>query len=167
MSNINRVIFSGNVVRDAELAYVGAGQTALCKFSVANNQYMGSGKDDYVSYVDCSLWGKRAEALNQYLVKGTGVVCEAQFRQERWSKDGNNRSKITFNIQSLEFKGGKGKQGGQDGGSYSGQQGNQGDSQGGTQDGSQGGPSGQKSGEQGGGQMAEFEDDIPFSPNYC
>jgi len=57
--------------RDAELRYTEAGDP-VARLSLAYNY----GKADHtgrrpVTWVDASLWGKRAEALSPYLLKGT------------------------------------------------------------------------------------------------
>lgn len=145
MSNINVCILSGNLVRDSELKYVGGNSTALCKFAIANNSYGGKDRDEVVGYFDLTMWGKRAESLTQYLTKGTGVIVECQARQERWTTDGGDkRSRITFNVSSLEFKGSR----------------NGGQSQ--RQDDSTHDVYPDQSDEKPSGETAEFEDEIPF-----
>ena len=154
MSNMNVVLLSGNITRDAELRHTGSG-TALCKFSIANNVYGGKGNDEIVSFFDCVLWGKRGEALNEYLVKGTGVIVKGEARQERWqSSDGSPRSKVVFHIVELEFKGGR-NSGGQGGGQRRG---------GGQRQTADEWDHDVQPGDRQGGdnETMEFEDDIPF-----
>jgi single-strand DNA-binding protein len=114
MSNINLCHLEGNIVRDPEVDRVGANDTVLCKFSIANNVYAGQNKDDYVNYFDLNLWGKRAESLSPYLKKGMRVHVLAEARQERWEdKDsGKGRAKITFTVQTISLppKGSSGEQ---------------------------------------------------------
>jgi len=105
-NNMNLCVFSGNLTRDAELKHIASG-TALCNFSIANNVYQGQERGEYANYFDFVMWGKRAEALNEYLTKGTGVIVHCEARQDRWEKDGNKRSKVKFTVVNIEFKGGK------------------------------------------------------------
>ena len=49
---------------------------------------------DEAHFFDIVLWGKTAESLNQYLVKGKQVGIEGQLRQNRWEQDGQARSKV-------------------------------------------------------------------------
>jgi len=101
------------------------------------------------------LWGKTAESLNQYLVKGKQVGIEGQLRQNRWEQDGQARSKVEIFATNVMLLGGGGG-----GGDRSGSGG-----QGGAR--SQA-PAGEPRG--GGGDFPEasgpapdsFEDDIPF-----
>lgn len=60
--------------RDAEIRYTPGGD-AVCNLSLAVN-YGQKGQDGNrpTQWIDASLWGKRAEALAQYLVKGS-VHC--------------------------------------------------------------------------------------------
>jgi single-strand DNA-binding protein len=101
---MNLVVVEGNLTRDCELKYVGGG-TACGTFSIANNVYAGKDKDDYVSYFECVMWAKRAEALAPYLVKGTGVVVQGELRQERWEKDGEKRSAMKITVNAISLKG--------------------------------------------------------------
>jgi single-strand DNA-binding protein len=58
------------------------------------------------SFFDVTYFGKRAEAVNQYLVKGKQVGIEGELRQERWNdkNTGQPRSKVGIvaaNVQLL------------------------------------------------------------------
>ena len=115
MADINRVILVGRLTRNAELKYTNSG-AAVSKFSLAINQRRKKGDqwEDEVHYFDVSLWGKTAEAINQYLVKGKQVGVEGQLRQDRWQQDGQNRSKVEIvatNVQLLGSGSGGGRQG--------------------------------------------------------
>jgi single-strand DNA-binding protein len=108
-SDLNHVVILGNLVRDGELKYTSGG-TALLKFGVANNQAKKVGEqwEDEVFFFNCLMWGKRAESLNQYLVKGARVVVEGQLRQNRWTtQEGQNRSVVEIKVNNLNFAGGK------------------------------------------------------------
>lgn len=107
--DINRVVLVGRLTRDAELMYTNSG-FALCKFSVAVNRRRKSG-DQWIeepNFFDISLWGKRGESLNSYLVKGQQVAVEGQLRQERWEQDGAKRSKITVEASNIQLLGSRG-----------------------------------------------------------
>jgi single-strand DNA-binding protein len=114
MADINQVVLVGRLTRDAELKYTNSG-AAVSKFSLAVNQRRKKGDqwEDEVHYFDISLWGKTAEAINQYLVKGKQVGVQGQLRQDRWQQDGQNRSKVEIfatNVMLLG-SGGGGRQG--------------------------------------------------------
>ena len=92
---INRVVIVGNLVRDAELKYSAGGQ-AVSKFSIAVNRRGKEGNEwvDMVSFFDVAVFGRLAESINQYLTKGAAVCVDGELRQERWERDGQNRSKV-------------------------------------------------------------------------
>lgn len=109
MSNdINTATFTGRLVRNAELKYTQGG-TAVCEFSIASNysRKQGDGWTEEVSYFDCSMFGKRADALAKYLTKGQQVAIQASPRQERWEKDGQKRSRVRFIVDQITLVGGR------------------------------------------------------------
>ena len=68
---------AGNIGSDAEVRAVGTDH--VCSFSVAVEGRKGNEK--VTQWVRCSLWGKRGQALSQYLTKGSKVCVTgaAQF----------------------------------------------------------------------------------------
>ena len=72
---MNKVIISGNLTKDMDVT-VSKNGINIGKFSVAvNNGYGENKKTDYYPVV---LFGKRVEALQKYLLKGTKVIIEGQ-----------------------------------------------------------------------------------------
>ena len=116
MADINHVVLVGRLTRNAELKYTNNG-SAVSKFSIAINQRRKK-DDQWVDeshFFDIVLWGKTAESLNQYLVKGKQVGIEGQLRQNRWEQEGQARSKVEIfatNVMLLGSGGGGGRQGG-------------------------------------------------------
>lgn len=105
---MNRASFVGNLARDAEIKHTSGG-TAVCNFTVAVNDRIKKGDEwqDYASFLDCVLFGKRAEALHQYLTKGSRVGIDAKIRHERWEKDGEKKSRVKFYVDDVDLLGGK------------------------------------------------------------
>jgi single-strand DNA-binding protein len=105
--DINRVVLVGRLTRDAELSYTNTG-FALTKFSIAINRRKKSGDQwvDEANFFDVVIWGKRGEALNQYLTRGQQLAVEGELRQERWEKDGVKRSKVTIEATNIQLLGG-------------------------------------------------------------
>lgn len=103
--SINRVNISGNLTRDSELRSANNG-TAILNFSVAVNDRRknASGEwEDVPNYVDCVVFGTRANALNRMLRKGTKVAIEGKLRWSSWEKDGQRRSKLEVIVDELEL----------------------------------------------------------------
>lgn len=105
--SINRVNISGNLTRDPELRATPNGQQVLT-FGVAvsdrrRNQQTGEW-EDVPNYVDCVVFGSRAEALSKYLSKGSKVAIEGKLRYSSWeTKDGQHRSKLEVTVDEIEF----------------------------------------------------------------
>ena len=104
--SINRVNISGNLTRDPEMRSTQGGTTILT-FGVAVNDRRrnpSTGEwEDYPNYVDCVVFGARAEPLSRYLAKGTKVAIEGKLRWSQWEKDGMKRSKIEVIVDEVEF----------------------------------------------------------------
>lgn len=104
--SINRVMISGNLTRDAELRSTQSGM-AILGFGVAvndrrKNQRTGEW-EDWPNFVDCTMFGTRAEKLQSYLTKGSKVAIEGKLRYSSWEKDGQRRSKLEVVVDELEF----------------------------------------------------------------
>lgn len=104
--SINRVIISGNLTRDPELRQTASGLPVL-GFGVAvndrrKNQQTGEW-EDYPNFVDCTMFGTRAESVNQFLHKGSKVAIEGKLRWSQWERDGQKRSKVEVIVDELEF----------------------------------------------------------------
>ena len=109
MADVNHVVLIGRLTRDAELKYTNTG-FAVSKLSIAVNRRKKSdaGWTEEVSYFDVVLWGKVAEALNQYLIKGKQIAVDGELRQNRWEQDGQNRSKVEISANNIQLLGGGG-----------------------------------------------------------
>ena len=104
--SINRVLISGNLTRDPEMRAT-AGGTQVMSFGVAvndrrRNQQTGEW-EDYPNFVDCVMFGTRAEAISRFLSKGTKVAIEGKLRYSSWERDGQRRSKLEVIVDEIEF----------------------------------------------------------------
>lgn len=120
--SINRVIISGNLTRDPELRSTASGMPVL-GFGVAvndrrKNQQTGEW-EDYPNFIDCTMFGARAESLSRYLTKGTKVSIEGKLRWSQWERDGQKRSKIEVIVDELEFMSSRNDGNNYGGGNYS------------------------------------------------
>ena len=116
--SINRVIVSGNLTRDPELRSTASGLPVL-NFGVAvndrrKNQQTGEW-EDYPNFIDCTMFGARAESLSRFLNKGTKVSIEGKLRWSQWEREGQKRSKIEVIVDELEFMSSRGKGSGESG----------------------------------------------------
>ncbi|MEG2212200.1 MAG: single-stranded DNA-binding protein [Raoultibacter sp.] len=104
--NINRVIISGHLTRDPELRSTASGLAVLNLGVAVNdrrkNQQTGEW-EEYPNFIDCAMFGTRAESVVKYLSKGTKVSIEGKLRWSQWEKDGNRRSKLEVIVDNIEF----------------------------------------------------------------
>jgi single-strand DNA-binding protein len=93
--------------RDAELRKTQSGE-AVCSLSLAFN-YGRKGEDGKqpTQWLDGALWGKRAESLAQYLVKGQSVMVTLQdVHIEQFTKsDQTTGVKLAGRVADIAFAG--------------------------------------------------------------
>lgn len=91
---INRVTIMGNLTRDAELRKKGDATSVLTFGLAINEKKKDSETGEYVDapvFVDCALFGARAEALAPYLTKGKKVSVDGRLRYHSWMKNDEKR----------------------------------------------------------------------------
>ena len=100
---MNSISISGNLGKDSELRRLPNGDP-VCSFSVADSM----GKDKATIWWNCSLFGKRAEALGQYLTKGQQVTVIGNVTEREWTdKDGGKRKSMDVRVSDVALMGGK------------------------------------------------------------
>jgi single-strand DNA-binding protein len=135
---LNKITATGRLAADAETKFLPNGD-AITNFRVASD--VGFGDKKTTNWFACSIFGKRGEALAQYLTKGQQVSIFGQLTLREWTdRDGAKKLSPDIRIDEIELQGGK-------------------------QQGEQAAPAAkrpQAKPQQGG--MAAFDEDIPFSP---
>ncbi len=102
--DINSVTLIGRLTRDPELSTTSSG-AELLKISIASNRSVKKGEqwEDETSFFDITFWGKRAAGIAPHLKKGSKIGVTGSLKQERWEQDGQKRSKVIINAQSIQF----------------------------------------------------------------
>lgn len=105
--SINSVTISGNIGHDPELRHTASG-SAVLGFSVAVNERVKDREtgewSDKANWVDCVMFGNRAQSLAPYLCKGSKVAIEGKLRWSQWqAQDGSKRSKVEIVVDEIEF----------------------------------------------------------------
>jgi len=88
---------AGGLTRDAELRRSQTGDPIL-GFSVGVSE----GRDKPSTYFDCSMFGKRAEALDQYLKKGIKVTVCGDFS----TREHNGKTYLQVRVSEVTMQGG-------------------------------------------------------------
>jgi single-strand DNA-binding protein len=100
---MNFITIAGGLGRDAELKYLNNGDP-ICNFSVADSQ----GRDKGTIWWNCTLFGKRGEALAQYLTKGQSVTVVGSVTEREWQdKEGNKRKSMDVRVSEIALQGGR------------------------------------------------------------
>ena len=105
MSDLNEVIVSGRLTRDSELRYTPNG-TAVTDVIVASNRLWSKDSDrqEETTFVDVTIWGKQAESLQEYLVKGRHIMVVGRLKLNKWeTEDGDKRSKLTMVAEKINL----------------------------------------------------------------
>ncbi len=109
--SINKAFISGNLTRDPELRSTASGMQVL-GFGVAVNDRRKNAQtgewEDVPSFIDCTMFGNRAQSLAGILAKGTKVAIEGKLRWSQWERDGQKRSKIEVIVDDLELMSSRG-----------------------------------------------------------
>jgi|TARA_R110000824_G_scaffold32908_1_gene106077 single-strand DNA-binding protein len=108
---VNRVILIGNLGRDAEINSTPNG-TPVANFSVATSERWtdkAGDKQEKTEWHRIVLWGKVAEALGKYLVKGKQVYIEGSLQTRKWEdKSGSQRTTTEVRAVQIRLLGGGG-----------------------------------------------------------
>jgi single-strand DNA-binding protein len=109
MASYNKIILVGNLTRDPQMSYLPS-QTAVVEFGLAVNHRWRSQdgqQREKVCFIDCQCFGKQAETLHQYVVKGNPILIEGRLDFDTWEgKDGTKRSKHRVFVERFQFLGG-------------------------------------------------------------
>jgi len=108
MANLNKVLLMGNLTRDPQLSYLPS-QTAVVDFGLAvNRRYkkQDGTMADEPCFVDCRMFGKRAETINRYFKKGEPIFVEGRLQYDQWqTKDGTRKNHLRVFVENFEFIG--------------------------------------------------------------
>lgn len=99
---MNFITVAGNLGKDMEIRTVNG--DPIGSFSVADSQ----GRDKPTIWWNCTLWGKRASALEQYLRKGQQVTVVGAVSEREWTdKEGQKRKSMEIRVTEIALQGGK------------------------------------------------------------
>lgn len=115
MGSVNKVILVGNLGRDAELRYTPGG-AAVATLNMATtdvwNDKSGQ-RQEKTEWHRIKIWGKTAETVSEYLVKGRQVYVEGRLQTDQWNdRDGNKRYTTEVRADRVVLLGGRGTESG-------------------------------------------------------
>ena len=85
---MNKIVVSGNLVKDIEVRIVNVGENNFPVASICIANEVGYGDKKKTTFFNCNFTGeKRIEALEKYLVKGTKVIVSGTMIIENWKDE--------------------------------------------------------------------------------
>jgi len=98
---MNSITIAGNLGKPAELSFLANGDP-VASFSVADS----AGKDKPTIWWNCSMFGKRAEALADFLQKGSQVTVVGSVSERAWTdKNGQERKSMDVRVSEIKLQG--------------------------------------------------------------
>ena len=98
---MNKVILLGNLVKDLEVT-VTKNDKLVGKSTLAVNE--GYGDNKKTTFVNLVIFGERCDKLQQYLLKGTGVLIDGKLDINNiQDKDGNWSTYVTVIVNELQI----------------------------------------------------------------
>jgi single-strand DNA-binding protein len=94
------ITIAGRTTRDAELRRTNDG-TAVLAFSVAVDDRVS--KEKGTLFFDCSMFGNRATALGQHMVKGTAVTVSGDLG----TREHGGKTYLQIRVNDVTLQGGK------------------------------------------------------------
>jgi single-strand DNA-binding protein len=113
VGSVNKVILVGNLGRDAEVKVTASGNS-VASFSIATTEKWtkdGEPKEK-TEWHRCALWGRQADTLQPYLVKGKQIYVEGSLETRQWEKDGQKHYTTEVKVFRVVLLSGGGRGGG-------------------------------------------------------
>ena len=104
--NLNKTQLIGRVTRDPELRNLPNGGTVV-KFGLATNyiyKTKSGEKKETAQFHNCVAFGRLAEIINQYVVKGQELYVEGRIEYRQWEKkDGTKAYATEIVIENMQM----------------------------------------------------------------
>ena len=98
---MNNLTINGNLVKDMEIKDVKG--LLIGEFTIANNQRVGKDKEE-TTFLKCTLFGARVEALEKFLVKGAKVLVNGRLSIANVKDDDNFKTFVSCIVDNLEIE---------------------------------------------------------------
>ena len=114
--SFNKIILVGRLTRDPETKFAASG-TQVTSFSLAVDRDYPKDSNE-ADFIRISTFGKTAEFVAQYMMKGRLVLVEGQLRINKWEKDGEKRQMAEVVASHVKFMETKAQANGSNHGSF-------------------------------------------------
>ena len=106
LANINKVMISGRLTRDAEVRYTPAGSPVCTLPVAANRRFKGQDGEwkNETTYLNVVAWDKLAERAGQMARKGAAVMVEGRLQSRSFeTAEGGRRSVIEVRAERIQY----------------------------------------------------------------
>ncbi|WP_251861071.1 single-stranded DNA-binding protein [Clostridium sp. Marseille-Q2269] len=102
---MNKIQLVGRLTKDPELTFAPGTGTAVTKFTLAvNRPQFDKSKPQEADFIPCVCFGKRAEAIANYVQKGHRFGLSGRLQINKYvDKDNNNRWSTDIVVEDFEF----------------------------------------------------------------
>ncbi|KEI12773.1 single-stranded DNA-binding protein [Clostridium botulinum] len=102
---MNKIILVGRLTKDPDLRYTPGDGKAVTKFTLAvNRPRLDKNKHQEADFINCTCFGKRAEAIANYVQKGHKFGIEGSLRINKYTdKNGNDKWSTEVLVSDFEF----------------------------------------------------------------
>lgn len=102
---VNKCIIQGRLARDPEYQITKTDKS-LCNFTVAWGERIGRFSTSL--YLDCIAWGKNADMVAKYFIKGQEIIVVGKLFTNGWKdKKGKNHYVNKLTVEDVQFCGAK------------------------------------------------------------
>lgn len=105
---INNVVLVGRLTKDPDLRYTSTGKAVATYTLAVNRNYTNQAGNREADFINCVVWGKRAESLAKYTRKGSLIGTTGRLQTRNYENQQGNRVYVTEvlaeNFQLLESR---------------------------------------------------------------
>jgi single-strand DNA-binding protein len=105
---INNVVLVGRLTKDPDLRYTQQGKAVATYTLAVNRNFTNQSGNKEADFINCVIWGKRAEALVNYCKKGALVGTTGRIQTRNYDNQQGQRIYVTEiiaeNFQMLESR---------------------------------------------------------------
>ncbi|EJO5346402.1 single-stranded DNA-binding protein [Clostridium botulinum] len=102
---MNKIQLVGRLTKDPELTFTPGTGTSVTKFTLAvNRPQFDKSKPQEADFIPCVCFGKRAEAIANYVQKGHRFGLSGRLQINKYvDKEGNNKWSTDIVVEDFEF----------------------------------------------------------------
>lgn len=101
---MNKIILCGRVVKDPDVRYGGANNTAIARYTLAVERRFKQDGQPTADFIPCVAMGKNGEFAEKYLHKGTKIIVTGRWQTGSYTnKDGQKVYTNDCMVEEHEF----------------------------------------------------------------